>query len=92
MTETKLYIKDVAKKLNRREATIRGWERDKILPSDLVPLRDKNGWRYWTDEMVQNIQAWITSEDRRPGKGLPHYKPSADDIAKHIQAQRKKRV
>jgi DNA-binding transcriptional MerR regulator len=85
----KLYIKEVAERLNRREATIRGWERKRILPINLVPLRDEKGWRYWTPKMVQDTIDWMKIEDLRPGKGLPHYNPTPQQLMNHILNQRK---
>lgn len=90
-TAEKLYISDVAETLNRKPATIRDWERRKILPENLRSLRAERGWRYWTPEQVDKLKQWMLDSDMRPGKGLPHYKPTAAQIDAHIEGQRKPR-
>lgn len=83
-----LTISELAEFLDRRPNTIRGWCRDKVLPEALQPHRDDNGWRYWTQDQAEAIKQWIVDEDRRPGKGLSHYKPSPEKIAEHIARTR----
>lgn len=65
-----LFIGEVAEELNRVPHTIRQWERDNRLPQTLLPRRDENGWRVWTDKQVKEIKQWIEDEDIRPGKGI----------------------
>jgi DNA-binding transcriptional MerR regulator len=65
-----LYIGEVAKELGRVQHTIRQWGRDKRLPKELMPSRDDNGWRYWTEEQVEKLKIWIVETDLRPGKGI----------------------
>lgn len=65
-----LLIGEVADRLDRVSHTVRQWERDKRLPLELIPARDENGWRIWTEEQVNGLKNWIIEEDIRPGKGL----------------------
>lgn len=84
----RIYIKEASKLLNRREATLRGWERDKRLPRHLVSERDEKGWRYWTTAQIADILKWMVDTDLRPGKGLAHYKPTPAQLEKHLANQR----
>jgi hypothetical protein len=85
------YMKDAAEYLNRRPATIRAWERSGILPKNLRPSRTDRGWRYWTYDQLDDIRHWMLELDLRPGKGLKHYNPTPEDIARHLEGQRKPR-
>lgn len=87
----KVYITEVAEAVNRRPATVRHWERNGILPKHLRSTRADRGWRYWTREQVEGIKQWLIDEDMRPGKGLPHYKPTPEQIAAGLEGQRKPR-
>lgn len=82
--DTKVYIGDAAVLLNRRRATIRGWEREQMLPQELRSYRDTRGWRYWTPDQIIGIKRWIIEADMRPGKAFEHYKPTPEQIAAHI--------
>jgi hypothetical protein len=92
LVSERLYISEVAKALDRRQNTIRGWERENVLPKALRSHKDDRGWRYWTPEQVEAIKQWIVDEDRRPGKGFSHYKPTPEQIKKHIENTRKKQT
>lgn len=83
------YIKDLADEINRKPNTIRGWERDLILPVDLFPYRDDNGWRYWTSYQVVLFKRWIRESKRHPGMGLANYNPSRKEIEAHIKNTRR---
>jgi hypothetical protein len=91
MDETQLYISDVAEMVNRKPATIRDWERRGILPRKLQSKRAPRGWRYWTPDQVEGIKDWMLKKDMRPGKGLPHYKPTPAEVDKHLEGQRQPR-
>lgn len=62
---------------------MRRWEADELLPVHLLPERDHNGWRYWTDEQVfgkRGVIAWMNKNDMRPGNTMTDPK----DEYKHI--------
>lgn len=63
-------IREVAAELNRTPATLRHWEREKLLPESLRPQRNARGWRCWSPEQVQGIKDWIAETERHPGKGI----------------------
>ena len=87
-TKEKLYITEVADAVNRKPATVRDWERRGVLPKHLQANRADRGWRYWTPEQVDGIKQWMLDVDMRPGKGLPHYKPTPEQIDAGIEKQR----
>ena len=62
-------ITQAAKFLDREPGTLRKWERDKVLPDDLLPKRDDQNRRYWSQEQLDTIKQWLIDTDRRPGKG-----------------------
>lgn len=80
-------IQEVARRVNRRPATVRMWERDGLLPERLMPARNSRGWRTWTDEQVEELVRWAAKE-MIPGKGLPHYKPTPEQVTMHIEHMR----
>jgi hypothetical protein len=92
MSEERLYISDVAKALNRRPNTVRGWHRDGVLPTELQPNLDERAWRYWTPKQVEGIREWLVASDRRPGKALPNYNPSHEEALRHIEKARDSRA
>lgn len=81
-------ITQAAKYLDREPGTLRKWERDNVLPADLLPSRDDQNRRYWSQEQLDRIKEWLIDTDRRPGKGLKHYKPSPEKLAEHLRNQR----
>lgn len=85
----RIYIREAAEALNRRMATLRKWEQLGILPPQLMPHRGQRGWRYWTQEQIEGIRDWLRDTDRRPGKGLPHYNPTEQQLDKAIKAMRR---
>ena len=87
----RIYIREAAELLKRRMATMRKWEQLGILPKHLLPHRGQRGWRYWTPEQIEGIREWLRETDRRPGKGLPHYNPTEDQLDKAIAAMRRPR-
>lgn len=84
----RIYIREAAEQLNRRMATLRKWEQLGILPEHLLPHRGKRGWRYWTPDQIEGIRQWLRDTDRRPGKGLPHYNPTEQQLDEAIAAMR----
>lgn len=87
-TDEPIYIKDLAQILNRKENTIRKWERTGILPKRLHPKRGIRDWRYWTHAQVygkDGIIAWMKKRDMRPGNLLTD--PSKEE--EHIQKLRR---
>ena len=80
MVEKRYNIGEVAEKLNRVTHTIRIWEYNKRLPEYLLPSRDERGWRWWTEEQVEALKAWVIKENLTPGKGLPNYKQKESDL------------
>lgn len=90
MTETdiRVPIQDAAELVNRKMGTLRKWEREGVLPPDLLPQRDERNRRWWTPLQVEQIREWIKSTDRRPGKGLPYYDPSFDQVEAQVQRMR----
>lgn len=87
----RIYIREAADLLNRRMATMRKWEQLGLLPQHLLPHRGHRGWRYWTPEQIEGIREWLRDTDRRPGKGLPHYNPTEDQLDRAITAMRRPR-
>lgn len=84
----RLYIREAADLLGRRMSTLRKWEQVGVLPEHLRSHRGWRGWRYWTHEQIVGIRLWIKDTDRRPGKGLPHYDPTEEQIKRAIDAMR----
>ena len=85
-------IKQAAVFLDREPGTLRKWERDNVLPGNLLPQRDDQNRRYWSQEQLELIKQWLVDTDRRPGKGLKHYKPSPEKLAEHLRNQRGRKV
>ena len=84
----RVYIREAAELLNRRMATLRKWEQLGVMPQHLIPHRGERGWRYWTPEQIDGIRDWLRDTDRRPGKGLPHWNPTEQQLDKAIKAMR----
>lgn len=88
----RIYIREAAELLNRRMATMRKWEQLGVLPAHLRPHRGHRGWRYWTPSQIQGIREWLRETDRRPGKGLPHYNPTEEQLDAAIESMRTPRT
>ena len=88
----RLLISQVAELLNRRPNTVRGWDRENLLPEDLKANRDEKGFRYWTYSQVEGIREWLKDTDRRPGRSLKNYNPSEEEIEQHILRSREARL
>lgn len=88
--EERVYIRQAAILLNRRMDTLRKWELHGELPKHLRPHREPTGrkWRYWTREQIKGIREWLEETDRRPGKGLPHYDPTPEQIEQQLENMR----
>ena len=88
----RIYIGDAAAELDRKVGTLRKWERDGRLPTDLLPERDERERRFWTREQIEGIKRWMRETDLRPGKGLPNYeKPSEEQVREHLRKLRQPR-
>ena len=89
MSGQRIYMGQLCQLIDRRPATVRDWERRDVLPHHLRGHRDKpNGKRWWVQEQVDGILAWMKANDVRPGKGLPHYRPTPAKIHEHLEGQR----
>lgn len=69
-TNKKYYIGELADAIDRVPHSIRIWQYQGRLPDHLLPNRDERGWRWWTEEQVEQIKIWMVEQDLRPGKGL----------------------
>ena len=85
----KVYIRHAAAAVGRRMSTLRKWEQLDLLPEHLMPHRGHRDWRYWTLDQVEGMREWLRETDRRPGKGLPHYNPTEQQLDKAIKAMRR---
>lgn len=88
---TRVYMRELAAELERSSHTIRGWERDGLLPKALLPKRDDKGWRYWTPSQVVKLKRWMISNGMAPGKGLSGFKPSVDKVQGMLKQLREPR-
>lgn len=52
-------INEVARRLNRCPATIRNWEYSGKLPRHLTPPRGPRKRRYWTEELLLQVEEWM---------------------------------
>lgn len=88
--EERIYIREAAEILNRRMDTLRKLDRNE-LPDELKAHREESGrrWRYWTATQIAGIFKWIEETDRRPGKGLPHWNPTQEEVDELIEKLRK---
>lgn len=101
MTETpegdRIYIGELAKVVDRRVNTVRGWCRAGWLPETLMPKREELangtlGWRYWTSVQVAEIVAWMKKRNLYPGSGLVNFEPDAARIEEMIHRLRARKV
>lgn len=90
--DERIYIREAEKILNRKMDTLRRWDR-LYLPKALKAHREESGrkWRYWTPKQIAGILKWMEKTDRRPGKGLPHWEPTQEEIDNVIQKLRRPR-
>ena len=63
----RVYMAELEEEIGRKRATIRGWEREGILPQNLMPLRDEIGWRYWTPAQVRGLKEFAKEQSCRQG-------------------------
>jgi DNA-binding transcriptional MerR regulator len=87
-TDREVFMSELSELVNRKPATIRHWHRTGVLPKELLPQKNSRGWRYWTPKQAEGIKTWLRKTDRRPGRGLPHYQPDEQQIARHLEGQR----
>lgn len=92
MEEEQLTIRQVADAVGRLPHTIRDWEREGVLPTELRAHRSPRGWRYWTKDQVDGIIKWLKDTDRRPGKALGGPRPSDEHVQQHIERMRHPRA
>lgn len=62
---------ELSKIILRQPGTIRKWETDDIIPAHLIPARDENNHRIWTEAQIfgsRGIIAWMERNDMRPGR------------------------
>jgi len=81
-------IRELSEIVNRLPATIRGWERDGVLPKHLRSSRDSQNRRCWTRAQVRGIKEWMAKSRRFPGSGLPGYHPTQEQIDAVISRMR----
>ena len=56
----KYRLKDIEDKIDRDKTTLIRWEKDGLIPR---AKRDSRGWRYYSQEQVQNIVNNVLSTD-----------------------------
>lgn len=86
----RVYMADLEQELDRKRTTIRGWERDGLLPKWLQPKRDEYGWRYWTRRQVEGLKKWMERNDMRPGRGIAQHQ-SEEEVRAHLEKLRQPR-
>jgi hypothetical protein len=87
----RIYIREASDLLERQMTTLRKWESLGVLPQHLRPHRGQRGWRYWTPDQIDGIKKWMRDTDRRPGKGLPHYHPTEEQLSEVLRKMRRPR-
>lgn len=87
----RVYMRELAQRLDRSSGTIRGWEREGALPKSLRSRRDDKGWRYWNEPQVDRILEWMRRNGMAPGKGLSGFKPSVDQVQGMLKQLRQPR-
>lgn len=65
----RVYMAEAEQLLERNRSSIRVWEDRGWLPSELMPHRDENGWRYWTRAQIDGIKRWMS--ERNQGRSVP---------------------
>lgn len=92
-SDDQISIKQLAEILNRKENTIRRWEREGVLPKKLVPKRGPRRWRYWTKAQVYGkggLIEWVRKRDEKLGwEGVLGTPYTPEQKARHIQNLRK---
>lgn len=81
--DVKFSIAEAARLLDRSPSTLRAWDRSKSMPRHLRPARDPNGHRYWTPELIAQIQEWMIENEFYPGRAIYH--PDKERLQKHIE-------
>lgn len=85
-TEHCVSIGELARRTNRRPATIRMWEHEGILPEALLGVRDGRRWRWWTEAQADAIVE--IARGRYPGAALPNYRPSPEEVDEVLERMR----
>jgi len=83
-----IEINELAEIVDRLPHTIRGWEREGVLPKDLLPVRGPRNRRQWTAEQAKGILEWMRESRRFPGSGLTGYDPTPEEIEERIHRMR----
>lgn len=81
--EVRYSISEAARLLDRSPHTLRSWDRNRSMPSQLRPPRDELDHRYWTPELIEHIRDWIVANNFHPGSAIS-YDPSPERLAEHI--------
>lgn len=81
--QARYSISEAAQLLDRSAHTLRSWDRNKSMPRELRPKRNRNGHRYWTDELIEKIKEWIEENAFHPGSGID-YHPDEAQLKSHI--------
>jgi hypothetical protein len=63
----RVYMAKLEELLGRKRTTIRKWERDGLLPDELMPHRDEIDWRYWTREQAEGLKQFAAALESRQG-------------------------
>jgi hypothetical protein len=92
--ESRIYIDQLARAINRRPSTIRAWCRHGQLPEHLRPHRADSesglGWRWWTLEQVAGIKVWMIEQNMLPGSGLRNFDPTSEQAEALLKKLRKR--
>ena len=70
MQNKKYRLKDIEEKIDRDKTTLIRWERKGLIPE---AKRDSRGWRYYSQEQVQEIVKSVLSTDyfrNLPGESI----------------------
>lgn len=84
----RVYLSQMATALDRSAHTIRQWEAQGLLPSDLCPRRDQRQWRYWEKKQVKLLKQWMVDNKMIPGRGLRNYNPSKHKVRQVLRQMR----
>ena|SRR5581483_5865536 len=79
-------IGELSRRINRRPATIRQWEREGYLPAKLHGKRDGRRWRWWTETQALAIEEF--ARGRYPGSGLPGFHPTPEEVDALLERMR----
>jgi hypothetical protein len=75
-----IIINDVAKLVGRVPDSLRRWDREGLLPQHLRPIRGPRNRRYWRENQINELKAWMIDNKMFPGGALPHIHLSQEEI------------